>query len=142
VMGSQIESNRQILAESQVGVAPVSEDGGAMSITQLKAQLADLKSSYTDRHPDVIKLKAKIADLEAQYTAGEPASSGETRSSVSGDPALQLVSNTLNELMRQRGEVNADIKNIALEISELKQQLREYQQRRFIKKLTPLYLMF
>ncbi len=128
VIENQIEGNRKILAENRV-TGTVSDEGDEVSLELLKAQLTTLKSNYTDRHPDVIKLKAKIADLEAKYQAGEPASSGESRANVSGDPALQLVSNTLNELMRQRVELSGEIKNIALEIAELKQQLREYQQR-------------
>jgi len=107
----------------------VSDEGDEMSLELLKAQLTTLKSNYTDRHPDVIKLKAKIADLEAQYKTVEPVSSGEPRPNVSGDPALQLVSNTLNELMRQRVELSGEIKYIAQEVTELKQQLAEYQQR-------------
>ena len=128
VIENQIEGNRKILTETRV-TGTVSDEGDEVSLELLKAQLTTLKSNYTDRHPDVIKLKAQIAELEAGYKAGEPASSGESRPNVSGDPALQLVSNTLNDLMRQRVELSGEIKNIALEITELKQQLRTYQQR-------------
>jgi uncharacterized protein involved in exopolysaccharide biosynthesis len=128
VIENQIEGNRKILAENRV-TGTVSVEGNEVSLELLKAQLATLKSNYTDRHPDVIKLKARIADLEANYKAGEPSSSGESRANVPGTPALQLVSNTLNKLMQQRVALNDEIKNIALEIAELKQQLKEYQQR-------------
>ena len=125
---SQIEGNRKILAENRV-TGTVSDEGDEVSLELLKAQLATLKSNYTDRHPDVIKLKAKIADLEAQNKTGVPVSSAEPRANVSGDPTLQLVSNTLTELMRQRVELSNEIKNIAPEITELKQQMGEYQKR-------------
>jgi polysaccharide chain length determinant protein (PEP-CTERM system associated) len=128
VVENQIEGNRKILTENRV-TGTVSDEGDEVSLELLKAQLTTLKSNYTDRHPDVIKLKAKIADLEAGYKAVEPVSSGEPRANVAGDPALQLVSNTLTELMRQRVELNGEIQNITLEITELKQQLRKYQQR-------------
>jgi polysaccharide chain length determinant protein (PEP-CTERM system associated) len=128
VIENQIEGNRKILTENRV-TGTVSDEGDEVSLELLKAQLTTLKSNYTDRHPDVIKLKAKIADLEAGYKAVEPVSSGEPRANVAGDPALQLVSNTLTELMRQRVELSGEIQNITLEITELKQQLKEYQQR-------------
>jgi uncharacterized protein involved in exopolysaccharide biosynthesis len=32
-------------------------------LNQLKAQLENLLTRYTDRHPDVLRLKARIADL-------------------------------------------------------------------------------
>ena len=125
---NQIEGNRKILAKNRV-TGTVSNEGDAVSLELLKAQLITLKSNYTDRHPDVIKLKAKIADLEAGYKTGEPSSSGESRANTPGDPTLQLVSNMLNELMRQRVKSSGEIDNITLEISELKQQLKKYQQR-------------
>jgi polysaccharide chain length determinant protein (PEP-CTERM system associated) len=128
IIETQIEENRKILTENRV-TGTVSDEGDPVSLELLKAQLTTLKSNYTDRHPDVIVLKAKIADLEAQHKAGTPPSSGEPRANFPGDPALQLVSNTLNELMRQRLELSGEIKKIALEITELKQQLIKYQQR-------------
>ncbi len=125
---NQIESNRKILAESR-DADTVSEEGGEVNLEMLKAQLNTLKSNYTDRHPDVIKLKARIADLEAKDQEGASSLSNESPANVSGDPALQLVSNTLNDLMRQRVELSNEINNISLEIAELKQQAKEYQQR-------------
>jgi uncharacterized protein involved in exopolysaccharide biosynthesis len=112
----------------------VSEDGDVLSLELLKAQLNTLKSNYTDLHPDVIKLKTQIAELEAQPQAGELPPSGEapteeSRVNVSGDPALQLVSNTLNELLRQRVEIIGEIKNIGIDIEQLKHQLKAYQER-------------
>jgi uncharacterized protein involved in exopolysaccharide biosynthesis len=100
-----------------------------MSITQLKARLADLKSNYTDRHPDVIKLKAKIADLEARQNNGGIQPTGGSQMNTSADPALRLVSNTINDLMRQRAESRGEIKNIEIDIAKIKRQLTEYQER-------------
>lgn len=133
VIESQIESNRKILAESRESET-VSEDGGVSSLEMLRAQLKTLKSNYTDLHPDVIKLKAKIAELESGQQAGEPPAAGqqragESRVNVTGDPALQLIANTLNDLMRQRAEAKGEIKNIAIDIDQLEHQLHEYQER-------------
>src|SRR5262249_34083228 len=44
---------------SSLSMATVDKD-----LDTLKAQLADLQSRYTDKHPDVRKLKGQIADLE------------------------------------------------------------------------------
>jgi polysaccharide chain length determinant protein (PEP-CTERM system associated) len=130
---NQIEGNRKILSESRE-TGTVSEEGDVLSLELLKAQLNTLKSNYTDRHPDVIKLKAQIAELEAKYQAGElPSSaesrSGESRVNVSGDPALRLVSNTLNELLRQREEIRGDIQNIGIDIAKINREIGEYQER-------------
>ena len=47
-------------ASSPVGLPAVNEE-----LEKLRAQLADLSSHYTDRHPDVRKLKQQIAETEA-----------------------------------------------------------------------------
>jgi uncharacterized protein involved in exopolysaccharide biosynthesis len=110
IVDSQIEANRNILTES-MGTGAVSENGGAMSLEQLRAQLATMKSNYTDRHPDVIKLKAQITDLENQYMSGQLNSSEEPRPNTGVDPASRMVSSQLNDLMRQRVEIEGEIKN-------------------------------
>jgi polysaccharide chain length determinant protein (PEP-CTERM system associated) len=125
---SQIEANRKLLNEGPATGA-ASEDGRAMSLDQLKAQLANLKANYTDRHPDVIKLKSQIADLEKQHGSGQWNSAGESRPTSSADPALRMVSNQLNELMRQRAEVSAEIKNIEIDIAKISREIRVYQER-------------
>jgi polysaccharide chain length determinant protein (PEP-CTERM system associated) len=123
---NQIEADRKILTGSS-GVVP--EEGGALSLEQLKAQLATLRSNYTDRHPDVIKLKAQIAELENQYKNGQLNSSEEPQANNSGDPTLRLVSNQLNELMRQRVELKGEIQNIEIDVAKLTRQIKEYQER-------------
>ncbi len=50
-------------------------------LDKLKAQLADLSSHYTDRHPDVRKLKDQIAKTEKmrdQLLAGLKTQAGQT----------------------------------------------------------------
>jgi uncharacterized protein involved in exopolysaccharide biosynthesis len=126
VIESQIRANRNILTESS---GAVSEEGDELSLDLLKAQLTTLKSNYTDRHPDVIKLKAKIADLESKYNSGELNSSVETQSVDSGDPAMQLASNAVSDLMRQRMETQAEIENLASNIAQISSQIKSYQDR-------------
>jgi protein tyrosine kinase modulator len=133
VIDNQIKDNRKILEESRES-GTVSEEGDVLSLELLKAQLSTLRSNYTDLHPDVIKLKSLIAELEAERQAGELPSSGKARTEepqvdVSGDPALKLVSNTLNEFLRQRAETKGEINNIGIDIERLKHELKEYQER-------------
>ena len=47
---------------------PAGETGtdDTLNLDQLKAQLIQLKTRYTDQHPDIIRLKKKIADLEKE----------------------------------------------------------------------------
>ena len=63
------------------------EFGEGLTLPQLKQRLANLETSYTERHPDVIHAKAKIAEMEAKIESGEyeTSSSGhERRKSIYG----------------------------------------------------------
>jgi len=64
-----VEENEKILGRQAAG----SQAAGAVDqITPLKRQLAELRSRFSDRYPDVIKLKAEIAALERQRPAVAP----------------------------------------------------------------------
>jgi polysaccharide chain length determinant protein (PEP-CTERM system associated) len=126
MLENQIESERKL----QATVSASGSDGTeAMSLEQLKAQLAALRSSYTDRHPDVIRLKARIAELEAGYKGGVTTAASGLRNGDTGNFVDGSQSGALGELIRQRAEIKADIGNIALEIARLNRQIGEYQKR-------------
>jgi polysaccharide chain length determinant protein (PEP-CTERM system associated) len=66
-----------LLLES-TGASPVAAPGGANppdSLAVLRAHLAQLRTRYTDQHPDVKALRARIAALEAAPPAEPGASS-------------------------------------------------------------------
>ncbi len=123
---SQADSNRKILSENR---ATVSGEGNVMSLDQLKAQLAAMKSNYTDRHPDVIRLKTKIAELEASYKSGQLSTSPSARPPEETDPARRMVTNTIADLERQRLQIKDEIRNMEIDIAKIKGQIEEYQGR-------------
>ena len=64
-----VEENRRILGRQTAG----SQAAGTVDqITPLKRQLAELRSRFSDRYPDVVKLKAEIAALERHRPAAAP----------------------------------------------------------------------
>ncbi len=77
-------------------------------LRQLRTQLADLSSHYTDRHPDVRKLKEKIATAEAE------------RQKLMSDPAATDPSTAMDEASLSAGPV--DGRDAA--IPELESQLK------------------
>jgi polysaccharide chain length determinant protein (PEP-CTERM system associated) len=132
------EKNRLALLEDDIkatqaslttGGAVPSEDGGAMTLLQLKNQLADLQATYTKRHPDVIRLKAKIADMEAKLKNGEMQTAAGANTNTTYTPEQMLSSKILGDQVRQQSETIAEINNLEVDIRKIKYQINIYQQR-------------
>jgi len=123
---AQIEANRKFLTESR---AALTEEGASVSLEQLRAQLAALRASYTDSHPDVIRLQDKIANLEESYRSGESRASGYLPGQASSDPAVLMAQKSLDEQVRQRRLSLLEIQNLEVEIANIERQVKEYQQR-------------
>jgi polysaccharide chain length determinant protein (PEP-CTERM system associated) len=102
--------------------------GGAMTLPQLREQLASLQGTYTERHPDVVRLKNMIAEMESK----EPAQNAPDpqRGTSSSTETLQGISSPLlREAVRRRMESEASIANIQAEVNQINQQVREYRLR-------------
>jgi uncharacterized protein involved in exopolysaccharide biosynthesis len=104
-------------------------------LEKLKAQLADLSSRYTDRHPDIRKLKDQIAKTEkmrAQLLAGlnaKPASDGtDTTNSASSatDPAQASLMAPIQSQLRSN---QLEIANREHSVATLKAKIDDYQGR-------------
>lgn len=83
-----MERRDELAAEIAGGPAAggaVPGDPLSMRIAELRAELAALRTRFTDEHPDVIRLRTQIAALEAERSgtarapAGAPAPDGRTR---------------------------------------------------------------
>ena len=114
--------------------------GGLPAIDQelakLKAQLADLSSHYTERHPDVRKLKEQIADtektraqlLENMKTKGPDATTdgGDSASNQAVDPTQSPM---LAQVQSQLRSNQLEITNREHAIATLKAKVDDYQGR-------------
>jgi polysaccharide chain length determinant protein (PEP-CTERM system associated) len=117
---NQIQARKQMLETSSIAQSGTDE---MVTLDQLKQQLENLQSSYTEKHPDVIRLKEKIASLEAMQTTGKPGA-GATEQA---DRFLQ--DRTLNEQINQRTEIRIALKGLTDDIAKIRRQINTYQQR-------------
>jgi succinoglycan biosynthesis transport protein ExoP len=124
--------------------SPKSTDGTSMGLPavdqeleKLKAQLADLRSHYTDRHPDVRKLKDQIAQTEKmrdQLLAGlntkntEAAGTADNTSPVGqgSDPAQFSLLAPIQSQLRSN---QLEITNREHSVTTLKAKVDDYQAR-------------
>lgn len=103
-------------------VGPSGEpDSLAGRISLLKQQLAELRTQFSERYPDVIRVKTEIAALERLLGDGGPDKSPPRESSPT-DPYLLRVRQTLSE-------VDADVRVLKSEEQRLRGAIATYQTR-------------
>jgi len=116
--------------------APVGVPGLEQELDRLKAQLADLSSHYTDRHPDVRKLKEQIAKTEKmrdqalanQKAAAATATASGNSSPLPDDPDSREGAAVI-QLQGQLKANQTEIANREHEVAALKAKINDYQGR-------------
>lgn len=106
-------------------VKQLAESGSADSavrISKLKRDLGELRTRYSDKHPDVISLKSEIAALEGQFAAA-----GANRGR--GAAEATTTSPVLTRLQKSLKETEGEIKTLKSEDRDLRRAAAQYQQR-------------
>jgi protein tyrosine kinase modulator len=117
---------RSLKVVSPADGAPVGLAAIDQELDRLKAQLADLSSHYTDRHPDVRKLKDQIAKTQRrhdQFVAEVQAGGSGASANGATQPSM------LAQLQSQLQSNQVEIANRERSIAELKTKVNEYQAR-------------
>jgi polysaccharide chain length determinant protein (PEP-CTERM system associated) len=107
-------------------VMGVNNQAESTDLDQLQAQLENLLTRYTERHPDVLRLKARIADLQKQsqnQAATEPAA---TEEKAAGNGAS---ASTSPEFRVQYNEITDEIRRIERDVADTTEQINIYQKR-------------
>jgi polysaccharide chain length determinant protein (PEP-CTERM system associated) len=110
-------SAEQFLIQNSGGTVvsvPREED----ELTRLRAELAELKMRYTERHPDILRLTALIAEREAE----------ELKAAQSQQPAPVRPSRN-PAVIRQKSEIINEINKINKEIADQQAEIIVYQKR-------------
>ncbi|MBV8893239.1 MAG: hypothetical protein JO266_14925 [Acidobacteria bacterium] len=136
---SLLSQYRSLEASSSAGTSnvPVGLPAIDQELERLRAQLADLSSHYTDRHPDVRKLKEQIAktermkerltaDLQAKAVA--PAGTDANKPELAGSADGKVMSPAV-EVRSQLKANQIEIANRQQSIKELEAKIADYQAR-------------
>jgi len=106
-------SNKPSLTQKDASSAVAADAGGTYETKKdkLKRELEDLRTKYTDNHPDVIAMKKKLADLEKnKYTYDND---------IKSDPRYK-------ELKNQLTATSLEIKRLQDESASISAQINKY----------------
>jgi uncharacterized protein involved in exopolysaccharide biosynthesis len=95
-------------------------------VEQMRAQLKNLLSRYTERHPDVARLKVRISELEEQTKAEAditPIDDDSSASSTNQTASLPVAYQT------QYSEIKQEMRRLESDIEDTKGQVSIYQKR-------------
>ncbi len=118
---------REGFLESQLAGIPVDASSqDRILLKDLKAKLVQLKSRYSDKHPDVKKMKTEIAELEVRVK-GTPAKSIGGRQRFQPDD--QPDNPAYVSFAAQLSSVQAEIGTLQRQIDDLNRKRNDYYQR-------------
>ena len=124
-------------SKSASGTATVGLPAIDEELEKLRAQLTDLSSHYTDRHPDVRKLKEQIADTEKtrdriiadlKAKASAPPDPN-AESTISDPPDMRDPSSPMVQLRGQLQSNRVEVANRERSVIDLKTKVVDYQAR-------------
>jgi len=135
---SMLEQSRALQRTPKTGDGtPVGIPALDQQLEKLKAQLADLLSHYTDRHPDVRKVKDEIARVEKMRT--QALADQKTSAAITSDNGSGPASNPDDldsrdgaatiQLQGQLKAIQIDITSKERTIADLKAKMNDYQGR-------------
>jgi polysaccharide biosynthesis transport protein len=131
-MRTQLHSLETTLSPGGTAFSPPALDP---ELARLRAQLADLSSHYTERHPDVRKVKDQIAKLEkmkqqiaAQVSAAPPSETTEATAHPSSPADVQALASRM-EIESQIKANKVEIESRQSAIQDLQHRIGDYQAR-------------
>jgi len=113
-----LRERESYLEQQLAGIPPDTADREKENLKELRAQLVDLKSRYSDEYPDVIKTKAAIRDLESRLKAG----GREVQGTRPDNPAYITLSSQL-------AGIRSEIDSVKRQVQELQGKRNSFRKR-------------
>ncbi len=126
----QISLREELLAQqlSGMGVSMLPADsqqahqqGGLVQITQLKHELQNLLTKYTEKHPEVKRIKKQLENLEKKIADSDQ------YEGIEEEEAQSFVDPQTEQLKRQIKDLEYNISRLKKERQEIKEQIKKYQ---------------
>lgn len=115
-----------VTSSEDTGSEQFSEDPLITQLNNLKRDLSNAQSKYTESHPDVIDLKRKIEKLEANIKTRQEKLTEDNPATLVLDPTSKRL---LAQYTDQFNEAQLEVKRLRAEVRNLKEQITLYQKR-------------
>jgi polysaccharide chain length determinant protein (PEP-CTERM system associated) len=127
----QISELQQQPADTAAAIIAGRAPAPPTRLDQLRAELMDLRSRYTDRHPDVIRTRTEITRLEAlERESAAAAAAAPAAPAVPGTAARAPARPRVDPLLRaQMDSVDIEIKSLQGEHQRILEDIARYQAR-------------
>ncbi len=122
----QTENFQQFPSYSSTG-SRVSENDPYVRLQNMKQELEDLKSRYTEFHPDVVKLKVMINSFEEKIIDNKDNKDAKTASSEKTENINIVHVERISSLNQQRNATRFEIEKLESDIQNLTSQTAHYQ---------------
>jgi protein tyrosine kinase modulator len=108
---------------------PVAHDPMGARLAKMKQELADLRTRFSDRYPDVIQLKTDIVALERQLAEIKPASPSAENVALKDEPKAPAPDPQILQVEQALSQSNVEIKALNEEEGKLRAAMATYQAR-------------
>lgn len=122
-----LERKQLLMQQPEHAGAAGGLDPERAQLARLKQELAQLRSQYSEKYPDVARTKAEIANLERQI-AGRPATPAPAAEAPRATGALALVDAELRRLKAEEQRLRDTIATYQRRVDEMPQREAEFQQ--------------
>ena len=122
-----LERKQLLMQQPEHAGAAGGVDPERAQLARLKQELAQLRSQYSDKYPDVTRTRAEIANLERQI-ASRPAAAAPAAEAPRATGALALVDAELRRLKAEEQRLRDTITTYQRRVDEMPQREAEFQQ--------------
>ncbi len=136
---SRAKERRALLLEKNPNLMQTTADQlrdtppGQLRLMQLRSELADLQTRFTDKYPDVIRVKKEIADLEVKLKADasqqEKARDPKNKTNVQRKDFVEPDGTASNGVQGQYNLTDMEILHLEERQKQISSQMKEYQAR-------------
>ena len=117
------------VTRTRPGAAAAPSDADSARLARMKQELADLRTRFSDRYPDVLQLKGEIAALERQIAETKREAPPAVSTTVNNEPPAPGPDLQTVQMEQALSQLNVELKTLKDEETELRGSMATYQAR-------------